>query len=229
VQAAITALTFNPAGELACIADGRAYAFGNAWRALVAPVAASSVAWRGTDWWLALPATGLVYKATGVPQSVSFEAAPTVLSARVTFTSNGEVYDLGARRLGRLPRVPSVVLDVDDATFALSEGAVYAITTGVARRQAVNEPASLLEAVGGAEVLPGLAARAQGFTYTVSGIDLVATNSAGAIAARVTLSGAPTRLVAGGSRVAVAVGATLNVYAAGSLQSVYSGRCGGAA
>jgi hypothetical protein len=230
VAAAITSLVINPAGEVACIAGGRAAAYGTAWRTLSTPVAASSLAWRGNDWFLALPATGLVVNASGVPQNQSFTSPPVVVTARVTFLQNGEVADLIGRVIGRVPRVPSATLDLNDTTFALVDRTVYAIGDGVARRQTVDSAgSSLLETPAGIEVVPGIAARDDGFTYTASNTELTATNSARNVTGRYTLGSRVTRIAANGSRVAFATGARLFVLGAGDLRPIFEGSCGGGA
>ena len=91
----ITALAVNPSSALVCIAGGRAYRLENLqnWSALPSPTSASSAAWVDGNWWLALPGAGLIYKATGVPQSISVTGSPALLTSRFAFTTSGEVLD----------------------------------------------------------------------------------------------------------------------------------------
>jgi hypothetical protein len=226
----ITALGVNPNGVLVCIASGRAFTLeATKFTALPAPTSASSAAWRGGDWWLALPKSGLAYKATGVPTSVSFVAQPTVLSSRFVFTNDGDVFDYSATRIGRVGKLPSSILENGDRTFVISGNVVFEIGKAVERRQTLETGSaySLVPDGENAALLPGVAARAGGYTYRVDGAALIVSNTADRETARVTLSAKPSQLVASSGFVALSTGATLRVLRAGDLSPILESSCGG--
>jgi hypothetical protein len=227
----ITALVVNPSGAVACIAGGRvAVLEGNRWTALPTPASASSAAWRGGAWWLALPQTGLVLKATGTPESISFVERPALVTGRYVFTLEGDVYDYAKTKIGRVAKLPSTVLENGDATFALVGNVVYSLTQTLERRASLpNENYSLLPSSDGVEPVAGLAARADGFTYRIAGTVLIAVNTAAKETARVDLRVTASHIVASSGFVTVSFGANLSVFRAGSLESVYSAPCGGGA
>jgi hypothetical protein len=227
----ITALSVNPNGALACIAGGRVSVLENGrWTALPAPASVSSVVWRGDAWWLAMPQTGLVLKATGVPETISFTQRPAFLSSRFVFTLEGDVYDYAKVRIGRIDKLPKSVLETGDTTFALVDNTVYAIGKTIERRQTLSSGTySLVPANDGIEALPGIAARADGYTYKLEGDALVALNTAARETARVTVNAQPSSMAAGRGFVAVTLGSRLRVLRAGDLFPVFDGACGGGA
>ena len=228
----ITALSVNPNGVLVCIAGGHAFTLETGkFTALPAPTSASSAAWRGGDWWLALPKSGLAYKATGVPSSVSFVAQPTLLSSRFVFTNDGDVFDYSATKIGRVGSVPSAILENGERTFVLSGNVVFEIGKTVERKQTLEAGStySLVPDGENAALLRGLAARAGGYTYRVDGTALIASNTAERETARVTLAAKPSQLIASSGFVAVATGATLRVLRAGDLSPILESPCGGGA
>ncbi len=226
----ITALAVNPSGTLVCIAGGRAYKLENlkTWSALPSPTSASSAAWRDGNWWLALPGAGLMYKATGVPQSVSVTGSPALLTSRFAFTTAGEVLDYSGSRVGQLGALPSATVETSGTTFALVGRVVYAIDRAVERRQtlegAVN---SLLSRNDQLEVLPGLAARASGFTYRIEGRELTVRDTSDRVTARAAMNPTASRLIASSDWVAVATGSSLSIYRAPTLSPVLTSSCGG--
>jgi hypothetical protein len=230
--ATITALSVNPNGVLVCIAGGRAFvleALVGAGRAVNLP--ASSAAWRAGDWWLALPKSGLAYKATGVPSSVSFVAQPTLLSSRFVFTNDGDVFDYSATKIGHVGKLPSSILENGERTFVISGNVVFEIGKAVERKQTLEMGGtySLVPDGENAALIRGLAARAGGFTYRVDGTSLIASNTAERETARVTLGAKPTQLIASSGFIALATGATLRVLRAGDLSPVLESSCGGGA
>ena len=228
----ISALAVNPSGTLVCIADGRAYRLENlkTWSALPSPTSASSAAWRDGNWWLALPGAGLIYKATGVPQSVSVTGSPALLTSRFAFTLSGEVLDYSGSTIGRVGALPSATLETSGTTFALVGRVVYAIDRAVERRQTLEGTVnSLVSRNEQLEVLPGLAARASGFTYRVEGRELTARDSSDRVTAKTVINPTASRLIASSEWVAVATGSSLSVYRAPSLSPILTTNCGGGA
>jgi hypothetical protein len=228
----ITALTVNPNGVLVCIAGGRAFTWeGSKFTSLPAPTSASSAAWRAGDWWLALPKSGLAYKATGVPSSVSFVAQPTLLSSRFVFTNDGDVFDYSATKIGRVGRAPSSILENGERTFVISGNVVFEIGKAVERKQTLEAGSSYALVSDGenAALIRGLAARAGGYTYRIDTTVLIATNTAERETARVNLTAKPTQIVASSGFIAVATGATLRVLRAGDLSPILESSCGGGA
>ena len=228
----ITALATNPSGALVCIAGGRAHLLENlsTWSALPSPTSASSAAWREGNWWLALPGAGLLYKATGVPQSVSVAGSPAVLTSRLAFTLGGEVLGYSGALVGRVGALPSATLETTTTTFALVGRVMYAINQTVERRQTLEGAINSLVSRDNdeLEVLPGLAARATGFTYRLEGRELTARDSAERVTARVAIGPTASKLIASSDWVAVATGSNLSVYRAPNLSPVLTSSCGGA-
>ncbi len=229
-SSSITALAVNPSGALVCIAGGRAHKLENlkTWSALPSPTSASSAAWNDGNWWLALPGAGLIYKATGVPQSVSVTGSPALLTNRFAFTTAGEVLDYNGSSVGRVGALPSATLETSGTTFALVGRVVYAIDRIVERRQtlegAVN---SLVSRNDELEVLPGTAARAAGFTYRLEGRELTARDSTERVTARSALPATASSVIASSDWVAVATGSSVNIYRAPTLSPVLTSSCGG--
>ena len=226
----ITALAVNPSGALVCIAGGRAYRLETlrSWSALPSPTSASSAAWREGNWWLALPGAGLLYKATGVPQTISVTGSPALLTSRFAFTSGGEVLDYSGAFVGRVGALPSATLETTGTTFALVGRVIYAIDRTIERRQTLEVGlASLVSQNDELQVLPGLAARASGFTYRLEGRELTARNSAERITAKVAVDPAATRIIASSDWVAVATAGSLSVYRIPDLSPVLTSSCGG--
>ena len=226
----ITALAVNPSGALVCIAGGRAYSLENLrdWSALPSPTSASSAAWREGHWWLALPGAGLVYKATGVPQSVSVTGSPALLTSRFAFTTAGEVLDYSGATVGRVGALPSATLETTGTTFALVGRVIYAIDRAVERRQTLEGTLnSLVGRNDELEVLPGLAARASGFTYRIEGRELTARDSTDRVTARSAFPATASSMVASSGWVAVATGSSLSVYRSPNLSPILTSSCGG--
>ena len=226
----ITALAVNPSGALVCIAGGRAYRLENlkTWSALPSPTSASSAAWREGNWWLALPGAGLIYKATGVPQSISVIGSPALLTSRFAFTTSGEVLDFSGASVGRVGALPSVTLETTGTTFALVGRVVYAIDRSVERRQMLETGMdSLVSLNDELQVLPGLAARASGFTYRLEGRELTARNSAERVIAKVTIDFKVSKIIASSDWVAVTAAGSLSIYRAPDLSPVLTSSCGG--
>ncbi len=227
----ITSLAVNPSGALVCIAGGNAFLLeAGRFTRLPAPANASSAAWHAGAWWLALPKTGLVFKVTGVPDSLSFTGQPMQLTSRFVFTAERQVLTYDKLEVGRLPGLPSSLLENGDATFALVGKTVYSLSsTGLERRQTLNAGTySLVARNDGYEALPGLAARGDGYTYRVDGNTLIASDSASRETARAGFAGNVLSLVAGNGFVALAAGATLRVLRAGNLAPMLEFSCGGA-
>lgn len=228
--ASITALAVNPSGALVCIAGGRAFKLENlkTWSALPSPTSASSAAWIDGNWWLALPGAGLIYKATGVPQSVSVSGSPALLTSRFAFTTAGEVLDYSGATVGRVGALPSATLETTGTTFALVGRVVYAISQRVERRQTLDGTVnSLVSRNDELEVLPGLAARSAGFTYRLEGRELTARDSADRVTARVTFPSTATTIIASSDWVTVATGSSVSIYRAPALSPILSSSCGG--
>ena len=228
----ITALATNPSGTLVCIAGGRAFKLENLrdWSALPSPTSASSAAWRDGNWWLALPGAGLIYKATGVPQSVSVTGSPALLTSRFAFTLSGEVLDYSGSSIGRVGALPSATLETSGTTFALVGRVVYAIDRSVERRQTLGGTVnSLVSRNDQLEVLPGLAARASGFTYRIEGRELTARDSSDRVTAKTVINPTASRIIASSDWVAVATGSSLSLYIAPSLSPILTTSCGGGA
>ena len=227
----ITALAVNPSSTLVCIAGGRAYRLENlrSWSALPSPTSASSAAWREGNWWLALPGAGLLYKATGVPQTISVTGSPALLTGRLAFTTAGEVFDYSGAFVGRVGALPSATLETTGTTFALVGRVIYAIDRNVERRQTLEVSlASLVSQNDELQVLPGLAARASGFTYRLEGRELTARNSAERVTAKVAVDPSTSIMVASSDWVAVATAGSLSIYRAPDLSPVLTSSCGGA-
>lgn len=228
--ASITALAVNPSGALVCIAGGRAFKLENlkTWSALPSPTSASSAAWIDGNWWLALPGAGLIYKATGVPQSVSVSGSPALLTSRFAFTTSGEVLDYSGATVGRVGALPSATLETTGTTFALVGRVVYAISQRVERRQTLDGTVnSLVSRNDELEVLPGLAARASGFTYRLEGRELTARDSTDRVTARVAFPSTTTTIIASSDWVTVATGSSVSVYRSPTLSPILSSSCGG--
>lgn len=226
----ITALAVNPSGTLVCIAGGRAYTLENqkTWSALPSPTSTSSAAWREGNWWLALPGAGLIYKATGVPLSVSVAGSPALLTSRLAFTTAGEVLDYSGSSLGRVGGLPSATLETTGTTFALVGRVIYAINRNIERRQTLERASdSLVSRNDELEVLPGLAARASGFTYRIEGRELTARDNSDRVTARSAFPATATHMIASSDWVAVATGSSLSVYVAPTLEAVLTSSCGG--
>jgi hypothetical protein len=203
---------------------------GGRWTTLPAPASASSVVWRGEAWWLALPQTGLVLKATGVPESVLFTERPALLTSRFVFTLEGNVFDYAKVRVGRLSPLPSSLLEVGESTFVLVDRTVYSVGKTIERRQTLtNDNHSLVPLNDTLEALSGLAARADGYTYRLEGNTLIAFDTATRETARVPIVGNASSIAAGRGFVAVASGGNLRVFRAGDLSALYNGSCGGGA
>ena len=228
--ASITALAVNPSGALVCIAGGRAYQLESlkTWSALPSPTSASSAAWREGNWWLALPGAGLIYKATGVPQSVSVTGSPALLTSRFAFTTAGEVLDYSGAMVGRVSALPSATLETSGTTFALVGRVVYAIDRTVERRQTLEGSVnSLVNRNDQLEVLPGLAARVSGFTYRIEGRELTARDSSDRVTAKTVINPTASSIIASSDWVAVATGSSLSIYRAPTLSSILTSSCGG--
>ena len=228
--ASITALAVNLSGALVCIAGGRAYSLDNlkTWSALPSPTSPSSAAWREGNWWLALPGAGLVYKATGVPQSISVTGSPALLTSRFAFTLGGEVLDYSGATIGRVGALPSATLETTGTTFALVGRVVYAIDRTVERRQTLESGLNSLVSQNDAlQVLPGLAARASGFTYRLEGRELTARNSAERVTAKVAIDSIVSKIIASSDWVAVAAAGSLSIYRAPDLSPLLTSSCGG--
>lgn len=226
----ISALAVNPSGTLVCIAGGRAYLLENlkTWSALPSPTSASSAAWNDGNWWLALPGAGLLYKATGVPRSVSVTGSPALLTSRFAFTLSGEVLDYSGATVGRVGSLPSATLETTGTTFALVGRVVYAIDRNVERRQTLDAGLNSLVSQNDAlQVLPGLAARASGFTYRLEGRELTLRDSAERLTAQIAIDPTATSLIASSDWVAVASAGKLSIYRAPNLSPVLASSCGG--
>jgi hypothetical protein len=235
----VVSLTVNPLGDAVCIAaDSSSAALltrasirsSGKVEWLQAPARVSSAAFVDGWWWLAVPRAGLAIKAQGVPQNVAISAQPTRLSSRAVFTLEGDVYSYAGARLGRVPGLPSSVIDTQDATFALVGKEVYAVGNGSVARVDVLESAdfSLVAGGSGYVAVKGIAVRNNGLTYTLEGSSVSVSDGGGRGVKTISLSGKGSIIVVGGDTLAVAVGSNAAFYDARGLELLRQMPCGGA-
>lgn len=210
------AVAVSAAGAVAVAWAGRAYVArppGYELTPLSGPAAAADVAWRDGDPWLALPAAGLVVRASGVPQTLSFPGRPARLSGSRIFLEDGSVYGYDGAAAGRLPGLPDAVLERGDRSWALVGGVVYELATAPRALERAPAGATALRFVGGrAQAVPGPEVEADGTTVLVAEGRLEARGVAGALRGSADAPTGPWALAAGPGTLAVAAPGRLRVH-----------------
>jgi hypothetical protein len=212
-------LAVSDTGNVAWVWKGRAYlARRPSYRpeGLAAPASASSVAWREGEVWLALPAAGLAYRATGVPASQGVDGRPVVLSPSYTFTESGNVYDATGAVYSRLPGPPRSVLESSGRTWAIVERTVYEVAPG--RAAAVER---VPDSLGNPALLPA------GTRFAVTSGPVASTGSSnfylgpnGPVAGSAGPARAEGLIAAGGDVVATLASGRVNLFALPSLSRI---------
>ncbi len=230
----IASLVVNPNGDAVCVAANSSMAAvfsraairgqtGHGW--FEAPLRISSVAWYNNAWWLALPRAGLVQRAEGVPQSLGVAGQPSLLSSRFIFTLEGDVFRFDGTKIGRVPSLPSSVLDLPSSTFALVGKEIYVLSNAVTRvRQLENNNFSLVADQNTYAVVRGQAVRSLGYTYTLDKSTVQVSSNEQPIKT-IILSSTGSSLAVGGDTLAVAVGSSVAFFDARSFVSLMTRAC----
>jgi hypothetical protein len=232
-KAGVVSLVVNPLGDAVCVATDTSVAvfsraatrgqIGHTW--FEAPARVSSLAWYNNAWWLALPRVGLVQKADGVPQSVAVAGQPTLLSNRLIFTLEGEVFRYDGSRVGRLPKVPANVLDSKDTSFAVVGKEIYSIANTITRvRSLENTNVSLVAAETGFEVVNGSAVRQANYTYTLDK-NTIKVSSNNQLIKTISLPATGAKIAVGGDTLAVAIGSSVMFFDAQSFAPLITRAC----
>ena len=95
-----------------------------------APADVTSVAWRGGVAWLAAPSAGLVFSATGAPQTLTLPGQPSLLTASLIIESDGSIYDYTGARMTRLPGGASEAQGLKDGSACVLVGSTLYRVTG---------------------------------------------------------------------------------------------------
>jgi hypothetical protein len=217
----IISLTVNANGDTVCIPNNSSMAAhfpraairgqtGHGW--FEAPVRISSAAFSGGAWWLALPRAGLVQKAEGVPQNIAVVGQPARLSSRFIFTLEGDILRYDGSKVGRVPSLPSAVLELAKSTVLLVGKDLYTITETVQKlRQLENTNVSLLPNGEGFEVVAGVAVRQGNLTFKLERSQ-VSISSNNQPLYNIALSSNGSSLAVGGDTLAVAIGGAVAFY-----------------
>jgi hypothetical protein len=222
----IVSLSVNQNGDAVCVTNNSSLAahfpraairgqMGHGW--FEAPIRIASAAFSGGVWWLALPRVGLVQKAEGVPQNIAVVGQPARLSSRFIFTLEGDVLRYDGSRLGRVPSLPSAVLELAKSTVLLVGKDLYTITESVQSvsiqklRQLENGSVSLLPTAESFEVVSGVAVRQGNLTFKLekSQVNISSNNQP---LYNIALATTGSSLAVGGDTLAVAVGGAVAFY-----------------
>jgi hypothetical protein len=233
-QGSIVSLSVNQNGDAVCVVSNSSMAAyfpraairgqtGHGW--FEAPVRIASAAFSGGAWWLALPRAGLVQKANGVPQNIAVVGQPTRLSSQFIFTLEGNVVRYDGSKVGRLPSLPSAVLELTKSTVLLVGNDVYAITDSVQKlRQLDNTNVSLLPNNETFEVVSGVAVRQGNLTFRLEKSQIKISSNNQPLYA-IALSAAGSSLAVGGDTLAVAIGSAVAFYDARTFAPLVTRAC----
>jgi hypothetical protein len=221
LASSIVSLSVNPNGDAVCVVSNSSMAAyfpraairgqtGHSW--FEAPVRIASAAFSGGTWWLALPRAGLVQKADGVPQNIAVVGQPARLSSRFIFTLEGDVLRYDGSKVGRVPSLPSAVLELAKSTVLLVGKDLYAITDAVQKlRQLDNANVSLLPNNETFEVTSGVAVRQGNLTFKLEKSQIKISSNNQPLYA-IALSAAGSSLAVGGDTLVVAIGGAVAFY-----------------
>jgi hypothetical protein len=231
----IVSLVVNPNGDAVCVAQNATSVAhfsraairgqsGHGW--FETPVRVSSAAWHNEAWWLALPRVGLVQKADGVPQSVAVAGQPVLLSSRLIFTLEGEVFGFDGSRVGRLPGVPSSVVDGKNATFVFADKAAYSIGATILRLRAFEDNNfSLLLEETAYRAVRGVAVRQADYEYRLEKNTVQVSGLSGQLLKTIFLPSAGSKIAVGGDTLAVAIGSSVMFFDARSFTPLMTRAC----
>lgn len=244
IASSIVSLAVNPNGDVVCVPSNSSMAAyfpraairgqtGHGW--FEAPLRIASAAWQNGAWWLALPRGGLVQKADGVPQGISVAGQPNLLSSRLIFTLEGDVFRFdGTRVIGRLPSLPSSVVDGKNVTFAVSGKEVFTITNTVNRLRTLENPGysvtlgsplSTLPEEANYLVVRGVAVSQADYTYSLEKNVVRVSTATGQFLKNIALSGTGSSIAVGGDTLAVAIGSSVAFFDARSFVPLLTRAC----
>jgi hypothetical protein len=241
-KAGVVSLVVNPLGDAVCVASDTSVAvfsraatrgqLGHTW--FEAPARVSSLAWFNNAWWLALPRVGLVQKADGVPQSVAVAGQPMLLSNRLIFTLEGDVFRYDGSRVGRLPKLPSSLVDGQNVTFVISGKEAYSIGNTILRLRQLEDsnyslllghPMSLLPEEVDYRAVRGLAVSQADYTYTLETNTVKVSGLSGQLLKTIILPSAASKIAVGGDTLAVAIGSSVMFFDAQSFTPLITRAC----
>ena len=182
----LNAIAVSDRGDVAWVLRGDAFvAQAGAYQLtpISTPALVSSVTWRDSSPWFALPAAGLVVKGTGTPESVSFTGRPAVLTSNHVFSLEGGVFTFDGASVGRMPSGPVSVLETKGRTFAISGKVIFEVSkTRVSGLERVPEDVDrpvLVEGVPVYQVVEGPSVSAGGFRFRIVGntLENISTNA----------------------------------------------------
>ncbi|MFN3265387.1 MAG: hypothetical protein ACK41E_00975 [Deinococcales bacterium] len=227
-------MSVNANGDTVCIAKNSSVAAhfsrasirgqtGHDW--FNAPVRIASAAYSGDAWWLALPRAGLVQKAEGIPQSIAISGQPTLLSSRYIFTLEGDVLRYDGSKVGRIPQVPSQVLELPKSTIILVGRAIYRIGDTLQKlRELENTNVSLLPSSDTFEVVAGIAVRQGNLTFALER-NQIAIRSNNQPLTRISLAANGSALAVGADTLAVSQNGSVAFYDTRSFAPLVTRSC----
>lgn len=235
VSSVIVSLVVNPNGDAVCIASNSSSAAffprsslrgqsGHGW--FDAPVRISSAAWVGNAWWLALPRAGLAVKADGVPQSVAVAGQPSLLSSKYIFTLEGDIFRFDGSKVGRVPKLPSSLLETTNTTFVLSDKEVYAVANTVTRvRQLESANFSLVADGASFAAVRGITVRQGAVTYSLEKNTVRVAGVDNQLLKTIALGSAGSKIAVGADTLAVALGSSVAFFDANTFAPLLTRAC----